>query len=470
MSFRSANASMLTYPRTWFWITLPLLLALHVVSCLTNPWCFQPPKPNTDGPDYENIGFNLSLGRGFAFDWSDPRAIAVYQQSELSKLNVADVARSNQWVPTTARPPLLPWLIGAIYTFVPRGPWAFATIRILLAVCLAVAGALSVALAVAILARTKQQKWLICTAGLATLLLALSDRNTRNYSSDFLTEPLALMLTQLFAMSLLFGILSPIDRKSESSDSGAVAKHALWSGFLLATMVYARSLFVFWIPGIWLLIAFASTRDKLRERWMAASLTITITLLCLAPWWIRNCLVLRTFLPLGTQGAITMLGGYSDQSLAAGGDWQYAPESLLRNELEQQETYLRQPDPIKRELIVVREASERVKRWIAAHVQDLPRLFVNRIITHWNPYHGRSLLWKLAMLFGVCWLFANRQSECWVLVGLPLLNTCVVMLLYTTGGRFLVPLYGLLYALAGIGIAGSIGWLSQVRKVYWPPR
>ena len=39
------------------------------------------------------------------------------------------------------------------------------------------------------------------------------------------------------------------------------------------------------------------------------------------------------------------------------------------------------------------------------------------------------------------------------MLGLPIISSLTVMLLFETGGRFLVPLYGLLYALAGIGVA-----------------
>ena len=167
-------------------------------------------------------------------------------------------------------------------------------------------------------------------------------------------------------------------------------------------------------------------------------------------------------MPLGTQGSITMLGGYSDAALAAGGDWQYAPEFELRAELEHNPDFQQNTDPIQRELIVAREASRRVRSWIAAHWTDLPTLFSRRIVTHWNPYHGRSLLWKFAMIAGIAWLIVTKNRAALVLIGLPLLNTCVVMMLYTTGGRFLVPLYGILYTLGGIGIAGCIDCMRKI--------
>ncbi len=452
---------MSTKAQLWFWLALTILLAIHLVSLVNSPWLFQPPKPNTDGPDYENIGFNLARGLGFVFDWTDPRAIEVYQQSELSKATVADIARTSQPTPTTARPPLLPWLIAVVYTIVPRGPFAFATIRFILAICLAIASALAVYVSVAIAAKANQPRAIVNLAGAGTLLIAIGDRNTRNYSTDFLTEPLALLLTELLTICLLAWLYGAREVIGEGLKF-SWRWYAIGVGVLLAAMIYSRSLFVFWLPGIWVLL-WIGLRQNHIWKWPAGQslLAIVVAGLCLAPWWIRNCLVLGAVMPLGTQGPITMLGGYSDAALAAGGDWQYAPEFELREELEQNPDFQQNTDPIERELIVVREASRRVRSWIAAHLADLPTLFGRRIVTHWNPYHGRSLLWKFAMIAGIAWLIVTKNRAAVVLIGLPLLNTVVVMMLYTTGGRFLVPLYGILYSLGGIGIAGCIAWITK---------
>jgi hypothetical protein len=95
-----------------------------------------------------------------------------------------------------------------------------------------------------------------------------------------------------------------------------------------------------------------------------------------------------------------------------------------------------------------------VRTWAAQHAADLPRLAIIRAVNEWNPYSGRALLWKLMALAGLCWLSAAAPRAAWILGGVLVLNTLCVMLLYSVGGRFMVPLYGVLYTLAGLGITG----------------
>jgi hypothetical protein len=87
-------------------------------------------------------------------------------------------------------------------------------------------------------------------------------------------------------------------------------------------------------------------------------------------------------------------------------------------------------------------------------------------MTHWNPYSGRSGLWKLLIAIGLIWAALRAPGGRVWLVGLPLLSTVSVMLLYETGGRFLVPLYGLLFTLAGLAVSGW--WTKTPKKnLHW---
>ncbi len=52
------------------------------------------------------------------------------------------------------------------------------------------------------------------------------------------------------------------------------------------------------------------------------------------------------------------------------------------------------------------------------------------------------------MIVGVFELVRRRRRETIWFLGIPILSSLVIIALYETGGRFLVPLYGLLYALA----------------------
>ena len=162
-------------------------------------------------------------------------------------------------------------------------------------------------------------------------------------------------------------------------------------------------------------------------------------------------------MPLGTQGPIALLGGYSTEALEARGDWQFAAESRLRELMAADEGFQRAANDTEREVLLAQAARRQVRGWILEHAEQLPGLVVQRVVTHWNPYRGSSLVWRLLILAGalvMAWLFRTDQRvTCW-LIGLPLLSTFLAAVLYTTGGRFLVPLYGLLFMLAGIGVAG----------------
>ncbi len=180
-----------------------------------------------------------------------------------------------------------------------------------------------------------------------------------------------------------------------------------------------------------------------------------ISIAFLLPWWVRNCLVLKAWMPLGTQGPISLLGGYCDESFRSGGEWQVTAETGLRERLRSSPDFL-QKDPIAQEVMVAKEAQREVLAWAQQHRSDLPRLAMMRVTNLWSPYSGRSLILKGLLVLGIIALLLSRRREVILLIGLPLITTLVVAVLYSTGGRFLVPCYGLFYSLGGIGIAWCV--------------
>ena len=436
--------------RTWFLIATAVLGTVCVASVVLEPRFKLLPKPTSDGPVYENMAYHLSVGRGFWIDWHDPQWREPYEQSaERGDFHVYLDAPS-QSMPMTGRPPLFPALVAILYKFVERGPSAFAIVRLSSALCLALACAVAVANAAAVMAKfevsgRKFSSWSIGIGCAAAVLLTASHRTLLSYASDFLTEPLALLLTQLLVAALLSIIQSP----SITTPQALTWRWAVAIGATVAGMILVRSLFVLWLPGLWLLLVAIRNKHRLRD----ATLVMVVAVLLMSPWWIRNCVVLDRFMPLGTQGPITLLGGYCDEALAGGGDWQHAPEQRLRQAMRDNAAFNALPNDVARELMLVDESKRLVRAWIADHVDDLPRLFMARVVTHWNPYTGKSLIWRLLMLIGAGYLVARRRPEAWVLVGLPVMNTVLVASLYETGGRFLVPMYGILFTLSAIGVA-----------------
>lgn len=450
-------------PKAWFCISLAVLLGVNVVSVMSSSWFALPPKPNGDGPDYENIGFHLARGEGFVFDNGDPG----WQQPYAARpqLYAQRLETPHRDMIATWRPPLLPLAIALIYKSIGRGPSAWAAVRVFSAACMSLAGAIAIALIARVLNgyTTPRVSDVACVFGLA---LAASNRTLREYATDFLTEPLALLLMQIFVL-IVISVRSPGDADKHSADKHSVKQHRWWllglAGAIFGMLILTRSMFVLWLPGVGLLTILYVTGNRWR-RFGAAGLVCGGALLVCLPWWIHNVVVLERFMPLGTQGPITLLGGYSDAALAGNGDWQLAPELELREELSHTATYRELSDATLREAWIAEVASMRVRIWIRQHLGELPVLVAKRIYTHWNPYSGRALLWKLAILAGLVGVLHQRQPAALWLVGLPLVSTMVVAALYSTGGRFLVPLYGVLFTLGGMGI----GYLLQFGRSLRP--
>lgn len=450
--------------RIWFVIAVVVLATVCIASVVLDPRFTSLPKPTSDGPVYEHMAYHLSLGRGFWIDWHDPQWRQPYEQSSERDDFRVYLDAPAQSMPMTGRPPLYPALIAIVYRFVDRGPTAFAIVRVASALCLALGCAIAVANAASLILKFEMcgrrfSPWSVGLGCVSAILLAASNRTLLSYASDFLTEPLALLLTQLLVAALLVIV--------HSRDTAVPQPLACWLvvaiGVVIAGMILVRSLFVLWLPGLWWLLVVLRTSHRLRD----ATGIMVIALLCMSPWWIRNCLVLDRFMPLGTQGPITLLGGYCDEAVAGGGDWQHAPEQRLRQVMRENDAFNALPTDVARELMIADASKRLVRAWMADHWAELPRLFVARVVTHWNPYTGKSLVWRLLILAGAVYLVVKRRPEAWVLVGLPVMNTVLVALLYTTGGRFLVPLYGMLFTLSAIGVASLLelalaqGWRTQ---------
>lgn len=431
-------------PGQWFWIALAVLAPVFCVATYRSEWIGSPPKPIGDGPDYENLAFHLSQGDGFVLNYTDPEWQRPYRAAPHDyRMHLA----SSQHVVATGRPPLLPLLIGGIYSTIGRHQVGFAAVRLMLAMSMAIAAAISVYLTAKLLAPLRSN-WEVLIGCTTTLAFAVTHRTLREYATDFLTEPIALLMMQLFVLS----VWRVIEVSRERSDcSRQTYLPVIVAGMLMGGLILTRSVFVVWLPGVWVLM-FGSYWGNVRERWWNACLFVGMACAVCSVWWIRNMVVLESVMPLGTQGPITLLGGYSDDSLLSNGDWQAEPALRLQAQLAETEAYQALENDTQREVMLATEAGRQVRQWIRLHATEIPRLMMKRVYVHWNPYTGRSAVWKLAFLVGIVACIVQRHPLAWWLVGLLVISTGVTAALYSTGGRFLVPLYGVLYTLAGLGV------------------
>ncbi len=444
-------------PSRWFWIAILCFLPLHISAVVIDEWFVSPPKPIGDGPDYEAIGYSLSQGNGWSTSFSDSAWRSAYEQAQAATGSLdysVQLARVGPVVADTNRPPLFPVCIAAVYQCLPRGPIAFGAIRISLACCLSFGCALSVAWGVALTTNVNKNHPVFFSNAVGASLIAIvySERNLRNYTTDFLTEPLALLLTQAFLMVAWHG-----------------SKKGTWqwaaaTGLSIAGMYFCRSVVVLWlpllIPWLWCCYRFTvPTEGALRmspNRWISVCILAFASISSL--WWVRNCWVLESFHLLGSKGATTLLGGYCDESFHAGGEWQFAPEKALRIELESKlDLSFASPTDFRNlELEMGRIANAKAKQWAWNNIHLLPQLMMQRIVTEWNPYTGKAVAMKLLAVFGIVWLLRKNRHVLFWLLGPLVINTVVVAMTYSVGGRFLVPTYGSIYVLAAIGIAAMV--------------
>lgn len=435
-------------PKVWFLIAIALLVPWHVAWIVTNPQFTRPPLPIGDGPDYETIAFSLYRGDGFQFAWDDPQWRQPYVRDPDAS-QYTQLSRSDWPGPTASRPPIYPALISAVYWLIPRGPAAFASIRLLSAIFTALAGAVSAGIAVSVTSRITPKKSTANIAAAITILLALMDRTIRTYSVDFLTEPLALFLTTL----LVAGGITLL----ETTPQSRVMRIIFLLSVLTALLVLTRSLVVFWVPGlvgmVWL--------SALPRNWQRGAFFFLGFLVLVAPWWVRNIAVLDRWMPLGGQGAASLRGGYSDEALADNGNWHSDAEDRIQKELSE-DPNSKDWSAAQREVALANRASRETREWIQSHFAQMPRLLAMRLATHWGPFFGPSLLWRIGILAGFIMLLAYRRRESIWLIGLPIVNTLSILCLYEAGGRFLVPLYGILYAVAAIGVSCSVETTSRL--------
>ncbi len=433
--------------RTCLFLTLLFLIPLQLLAVCSDEWLFKPPKPIGDGIDYEAIGYCVAQGDGWSTHYSDPKWQSPYLEEDLHSYG-GILARKGPLVPDTNRPPLLPGWIGLLYTFIPRGPWAFAAIRISLALALAFGSALFALWGMLLLKSSSnlrlQQMAPWVPYGIIAILF--TERNLRNYFTDFLTEPFAYLGTPVFMLLLWWG--------TKEANRLAIVGAAAAFAFL----ILCRSAFVLWIPGLVIFLPFVARASRSKQqcllgREVRTTLLFFFTLLLLvSPWWFRNSLVLNEWMPLGTKGATTLLGGYCDEALTGNGEWVLGPERSLRLANPEPSETVPAKDWIDHEKKIASLAKEEVLHWIRNHWVQLPELGVKRVVTEWNPYNGKSLVFKILAILGCIALFLlDRIALCWIALPL-LLNTLLAAGTYSLGGRYLVPSYGCFYLLVFVGV------------------
>ena len=411
-------AVVLAFSTTWFICSIPYFRSYN-----------DPPEPY-DGPDYDMIGWCLANGYGFGQFWSSAEYQRPYRESVHVKEYEYLTSRTGPCRPTTSRPPFLPFVLAGIYKVFGRRFWVWR-------VCSsAFAGA---ALAVS---ATLAYRFMGLTIALLTLAWGLVDPRMLNFAAGYMTEAPAML-----GVVLLFLFLTRLTRHRRWRDAAG-------GGVVLGLLVLVRSSFVLWYPLVLLMLWRPLREAKTIKHGQCSRQRLLTVLLAAAvlvpsPWWVRNCLVLHAFMPLGTQGHMVLPAGYSWYAVLHRGQWTREAEDEIRQSL-----LKHRPDVygkgIETERELARTSFAVALWWAVSHPHRLPQLAWYKTRRLWTPLSAHQWCLMIAALCGA--LVALNRPWAWPAFGLFMTQTLVVAATHNELGRFLVPLQPLLHLFAGLGV------------------
>ena len=389
--------------------------ASYLSSAVKDGSLHAPPEMG-DGHDYDALAFNIWRHQRFGYEWDEPAWRRPYEGVRGYE---GLLERHSAYYPTTYRQPAAPALMALVYAVTNR---SFAAWRVVH--CAVTAGAVTAAAAVsAELAGT--------AAALVTCLLTLTLPLLRLFAHEFRTEGLAAFLVTLLAWIWIR------NGKRGWTGAGSVA-----SGLVLGALVATRNIFVLWIPLA--LLAPGADRSAGRSAWRWRALSVAVALLVIGPWWVRNALVLDSFMPLGTQGALNMPAGFGSRALRFKGVWSSNPGDGAA------EIEALNLDPVTSEVRLAKFRSALARRWIHEHPADALRLMGLHV---WQEIRPRRLpyptgAWLLPVA-AVAALYLRRSPGVGVIVSMVGANILGIALTWSVAGRFMAPVQPLLAALAG---------------------
>jgi 4-amino-4-deoxy-L-arabinose transferase-like glycosyltransferase len=383
-----------------------------------------------DAHDYDAIAQQLVKGRGFSVDWDDQAYRQPYEQANRTGTYDSLFERHGA-SPTAYRPPLLPVLMAGSYAVLGR---LFAPVRVLKATFMALACTLALSLTLRSLGALP--------AALQSALF-LSDTRPHAHATMIMTESLSTLLVVAVCWCLL--------RLSE----GQARTWAVLLGVSYGAAILTRTILALWLPAILVLTyAFARPADA---GWVSGrairltGLTLAAIFVLLLPWGVRNSLLLGRFYPLGTQGAINLAAGYSDEAVANRGYWFSQHKAGLFDEV-----LSPGQSPLQRELAMAEDSSRRERQWLRLNAYKVPRLAYYRARSLWQPRGIFQLGLLVGGALGFVLLAQLEFRAAFVFLSLLAANTAAVAATWTVGDRFSVPVLPLMSVLSAAGLWGLI--------------
>ena len=385
---------------------------VYVMRASTSGALTQPPEAG-DGHDYDAIAFNVWQGRGFGYQWSDAEWREPYEGIPRYRLLLT---RQSEFYPTTYRPPAMPYLLSIVYGLTDR---SFVAWRVLN--CGIMAGAITAA------AITSAQFGGL-PAAFVTTAIALQSRELTRYSAMFMTEPLATFMAALVVWTWV-----------RNARNGWTIASAAASGLVFGGLIASRTLFVLWTPFVFILpgrdIAFGS-----RFAWRTKAICLAVALLVMTPWFVRNIVVTKAFMPLGTQGGINLPMGFGPRAFRSQGIWASNPGDGWP------EIAALKLDIVTSEVMLAKHRSKLTIGWMKEHPLDVLALMRLHVWQEIRPRRDWLATWLLP-LAGVAALVLRKSPGISAVVLMLGANLLSIAMTYSASGRFMVPVQPLLICL-----------------------
>jgi 4-amino-4-deoxy-L-arabinose transferase-like glycosyltransferase len=393
-----------------FIVTLAAFLLPMIASNTINI----PPEAG-DAPDYDSIAFQLAHGQGFSYAWGNPEYLSPYlvDPNQYQYL----LARTGNDL-TTNRPPLYPIVLAIIYKIFGR---LFYLVRILNAVALAIS---------CVLGFNILSKRVSLFAGYIFTVLFNLNSLLHKYAVSILTECLAV----LFVVLLVYFLIKLSDTQK--------FRYVVYSGLILSLCILNRSNFFPWILIVGLLVWVLLSKKGSRFSIFSAGGFIASAILLLIPWMVWNCVVTKSFMPLGVNGLISLPVAYSDHALKNGGVW-YNPDQAGFYDAITSTGLQREVDKAK--------LGEKVgMEWIKSHLTSLPLLVMVKSANLWFPTSKEMYALYGLSLIGL-FIYPNK-SELLILLTILFSVTSSVAITWSVGSRFMVPVLPIFFLISSIVI------------------
>lgn len=307
----------------------------------------QPPTPGTDSAEYDAYAWNLANGQGYrgpSPDVSDKNHLTAY------------------------RPPGLSLVWAGIYRVVGH---SYAAVRVF--DCLLSAATIFPIISIGqrcfdrLTGRLAAGVWMVWPMSLYLTTQLLSESLT------------TLLFTGYLALSLRFAEQPTVARSLVSG-----------TALGLTCLTHASKVFMFPLAGVWALWQF---RRNWRNMLLAAAIPC-FGAAVIAPWCIRNYVVMHSFIPLSTAGGSALLQGNNRVVLT---EPRYFGYSVWDTEIPEYRDALRAPnDEVERDRVAGRFAVE----WLKGNYRHLPYLVQAKLRRAFTPFlqPHTPLLYRAATL------------------------------------------------------------------------